>query len=379
MVKNGLDRIEDYDSCLRGRRLGLITSVSGVTTDLKSAVDVLSKRYRVTALFGPEHGVRGEGGAGEAVEDEVDPHTGIPVYSLYQKESRQISKEQLKEVDALVYDIQDVGARYYTYISTLFGLMRSCELSQKELVVLDRLNPLGGRIEGNLLSSGCESFIGCYPICMRYGMTVGELSRMIYAEQQFSFPITIVPALGWRRHMLFPATGNLWMPPSPGMPHFETALVYPGTCLFEGTNVSEGRGTSLPFEMIGAPYVDGYRLSKEMNGKKLPGVLFTPAYFTPTASKYRGEHCEGVQLHVTDPESFCPVKTALTLLFAVKERYDKFSFLPPSSEGEKSTIELLYGNGEILREDVALPELLEACDRDSEAFARRIRPYLMYD
>ncbi len=380
MVKNGIDCIGKYESLFRGQRLGLITSVSGVTSDLRPMVDVLSSAWQVTALFGPEHGVRGNAGAGEAVEDEVDAHTGIPVYSLYRSDSKRLRPEQLDRVDTLVYDIQDVGARYYTFISTMYYAMQSCEESRKGLIILDRLNPLGGQTEGNLIAEQYESFVGSYPICMRYGMTVGELAQMIYAEQGYTFPLSVVPVEGWKRSQLFFETGNLWMMPSVGMPRFETALVYPGTCLFEGTNVSEGRGTSVPFEMIGAPYIDADRFCARIREKKLPGVLFTPAYFTPSESKYQGEHCEGVLLHVTDPHAFAPVETGIVLLKEIRGCYPKeFAFLPPKREGGRSMIELLYGNDRILRDDLTAEDLLSECKKDSAAFEERKRPYLLYE
>lgn len=380
MVLNGIDRIGQYGDAFRGKRLGLITSISGVDTELRASIDVLSEKYTLAALFSPEHGVRGNVEAGGVVDTYKDPYSGIMVYSLYRKDSKRFTEEMLEGIDALVYDIQDVGARYYTFISTMYYACQECEKRQREFIVLDRLNPLGDKVEGNLLQEGYESFVGAYPLCMRYGLTVGELARMIYAEQGYTFPLTVIPVQGWRRKMLFPDTGNLWVMPSLGLPRFESALLYPGTCLFEGTNLSEGRGTSAPFELIGAPYVDGCRFARYMNGRKLPGVMFSPAYFTPAASKYAGEACEGVHIHVSDAHGVEACRTALELLFGFRELYPKhFSYLPPFREGGRKSAELLFGSDRLIREEVPLQELLKEFERDSREFAARKEKYHLYE
>ena len=379
MVLNGIDRIGQYDAVLKGKRLGLITSISGVNNSLCSSIDILSEKYTLAALYSPEHGVRGNVAAGGIVDTYKDPYSGIMVYSLYRSDSKRFTDEMLKGIDALVYDIQDVGTRYYTFISTMYYACQECEKRQMEFIILDRLNPLGDAAEGVLLQEGYESFVGAYPICMRYGLTVGELAKMIYDEQGYTFPLTVIPVDGWQRTMLFPATGNLWIMPSLGLPRFETALLYPGTCLFEGTNLSEGRGTSAPFELIGAPYVDGYRFAKYMNERKLPGVLFSPAYFTPTTSKHTGEACEGVHIHVTDMHTFEACRTGLELLFGFREIYpEHFAFLPPLHEGGRKGIELLFGDNAITREDMSLQNLLEKYYQDSNQFAVRKEKYHIY-
>lgn len=379
MIKNGIDCIDKYDKVLRGKRLGLITSISGVDQKLCSTIEILAGKYELRALFAPEHGVRGNVGAGDVVDSYTDPYTGIPVFSLYRKDSKRLTEEMLELVDAVVYDIQDLGVRYFTFISTMYYAMQACEGCQKEMIILDRLNPLGGKAEGNLIKPEYESFIGAYPLCMRYGLTIGELAEMIYEEQQYHFPLTVIPIEGWNREMLFPETGNIWVMPSLGMPRFETALLYPGTCLFEGTNLSEGRGTAAPFELIGAPYVDGYRFAKHMNERKLPGVLFSPAYFVPSTSKYEKEECQGVHVHITDINAFCPAKTGLTLLYAFRSCYPKhFRFLEPFREGGRRSIELLFGNNKIIDSNISLEELLESFERDSELFCRRKEKYHRY-
>lgn len=379
MIRNGIDRITEYDHLLKGKRLGLITSISGVSNRLKSTIDIISRHYELTALFAPEHGVRGNIGAGDDVYDYRDPYSGIPVYSLYSKDSKRITKEMLDQVDAVIYDIQDLGVRYYTFISTMYYTMQECEKYGREVIILDRLNPLGDQAEGNLIAKQYQSFIGAYSLCMRYGLTIGELAEMIYDEQGFSFPMSVIPIAGWKRHMLFPETGNLWVMPSPGMPRFETALLYPGTCLFEGTNLSEGRGTAAPFEIIGAPYVDGYRFAAYMNAKNIPGVLFSPAYFIPSFSKHQNISCEGVHIHITDVKLLRPTELGVILLYAFRELYpDDFAFLPPFREGGRRSIELLFGNSAIMTE--ASPEkILESFRHDSEKFYLRKQKYHKYD
>lgn len=379
MVLNGIDRISEYDNVFRGKRLGLITSISGVNVKLRASIDILSEKYTLAALFSPEHGVRGNVEAGGVVDTYQDPYSGIPVYSLYRKESKRFTDEMLEGIDVLVYDIQDVGTRYYTFISTMYYACQECEKRQMEFIILDRPNPLGDKAEGNLLQEGYESFVGAYPLCMRYGLTIGELAGMIYAEQGYSFPLTVIPVQGWQRDMLFPETGNLWVMPSLGLPRFESALLYPGTCLFEGTNLSEGRGTSAPFEIIGAPYVDGYRFAQYMNGRKLPGVLFSPVYFTPTASKHAGEACEGIHIHVSDVHAVEACRTGLELLFGFRELYpEHFSYLPPFREGGRKSVELLFGSDEISKEDASLQSILEKFEKDSQSFTARKQQYHLY-
>lgn len=378
MVKNGIDNIKEYNHIFKGKKLGLITSISGTDNQLNSSIDIILDSYELTALFAPEHGVRGNIQAGGDVENAADPYTNIPVYSLYSNDSKRLTKDMLDHIDALVYDIQDLGVRYYTFISTMYYSMQECEKYGKEMIILDRLNPLGDKVEGNIMSKKYESFIGAYSLCMRYGLTIGELAEMMYDEQSFTFPMTVIPITGWKRNMLFPETGNLWIMPSPGMPRFETALLYPGTCLFEGTNLSEGRGTAAPFEIIGAPFVDGYRFTKHMNHLHLPGVIFSPAYFTPSFSKHENKDCEGVHIHITDKNRLNSAEIGLTLLFAFKECYpDKFEFLPPIREGGRRSIELLFGNHDIMTEQ-SPEKLLETYRIDSENFYERKKKYHKY-
>lgn len=381
MIQCGIDRIREYDRVFRGKRLGLITSASGVDRSLTSTVDRLAESYNLTALFSPEHGLRGNVEAGGNVDTYRDPDTGVMVYSLYGQAGRKLSPERLREVDAVVYDIQDLGVRYYTFISTMYYAMQSCSETGKELIILDRPDPLGGlAVEGNVVEPGFESFVGVYSICMRYGLTVGELAAMMHKEGNYTCPLTIIPVSGWKRSMLYPETDLVWMMPSPNIPKFESALVYSGTCLFEGTNLSEGRGTTAPFEIIGAPFVDGRVLAKAMNGKKLPGVLFSPACFTPTASKHQGVACQGVHIHVTDPRPFLAADTGVELLFEIKNRWpEEFQFLPTTPEWGRPFSQVLFGGPEIMEEGMTAGKIREKFSQDSQAFAKRKEAYHLYD
>jgi len=379
MIRNGIDNIAAYDSLFVNKRIGLITSPTGLTHDLTSAIQILHERYGLAALFSPEHGVRGDQDAGALVDTYTDPATGVPVYSLYRKDSKRLTPDMLDAVDLVVYDIQDVGVRYYTFIYTMLYALEDCAKAGKRIVVLDRINPLDGvTVEGNLLKPGYESFVGGYPLCVRYGLTAGEVAVMANDEMGWQADLHVVRCEGWERGMLFPDSGRLWVPPSLGIPRFETALLYPGTCLFEGTNLSEGRGTALPFETIGAPFVDAQALADEMNAKRLPGVRFRPVYFKPTASKHQGELCGGVQLHVTDARALRPVETGVTLLFSVKAMFRSFAFLPPIKEGSRPFIDLLGGDNVYRDESVDVPALLAQFREESIAFAERKRQYHLY-
>lgn len=381
MIQCGIDRIREYDRVFRGKRLGLITSASGVDRSLTSTVDRLTESYDLAALFSPEHGLRGNVEAGGNVDTYRDPDTGVMVYSLYGQAGRKLSPERLREVDAVVYDIQDLGVRYYTFISTMYYAMQSCSEAGKELIILDRPDPLGGlAVEGNVVEPGYESFVGVYSLCMRYGLTVGELAAMMHKEGNYTCPLTIIPVSGWKRSMLYPETDLVWMMPSPNIPKFESALVYSGTCLFEGTNLSEGRGTTAPFEIIGAPFVDGRVLAKAMNGKKLPGVLFSPAYFTPTASKHQGIACQGVHIHVTDPRAFLAADTGVELLFEIKNRWpEEFQFLPTTPEWGRPFSQVLFGGPEIMEAGMTAEKIRERFSQDSQVFAKRKEAYHLYD
>ena len=379
MVLNGIDRIRDFDSLFKEKKLGVITSQSGLSKDFTPSWKILAERYTVRALFAPEHGLYGCEDAGAVWEGEKSSVSGIPLYSLYRHDGQDFKPAMLTDIDALVYDIQDVGIRFYTYISTLILALRAASAHGKTVIVLDRPNPLGGvKTEGNIVKKDFESFVGMYPLCIRYGLTVAELARMVHTEEQLRCPLHIVPMEHWHRDMLFTETGRVWIPPSPNLPHFDNTLAYPGTALFEGTDVSEGRGTANPFTLIGAPYIDAEQLADTMNAAGLRGVHFLPARFTPSASKYVGVLCFGVQLFITDYHTFEPVKTGVTLLFAVKTAYpDDFRFLPPAEGNILASIDRLGGDS-LLRTASSAAEVYTIFEKEAEVFYRHIRPFFIY-
>lgn len=379
MIRNGIDRISEGAHVLKGKRIGLITSPTGLAENFRSTIDILHEQFHLAAMFSPEHGVRGDKEAGALVDDYTDEATGVPVYSLYRKDSKRLTPDMLDAVDIVVYDIQDVGARYYTFIYTMLYAMEDCAKAGKPFVVLDRINPLDGTtVEGNVLKDGFRSFVGNYSLAVRYGLSAGEVAVMANDEMNWNAELHVVRCEGWNRSMLFPDTGRVWIPPSMGIPTFHTALLYPGTCLFEGTNLSEGRGTTAPFQLIGAPFVDAERLARAMNAKRLPGVHFRPAYFKPTFSKHQGELCGGVYVHVLDERAVRPVELGVHLLFEVKAQAEPFAFLPPVREGGRPFIDLLCGDSAYREPAANAAELTERFAEESRAFAERKRPYHLY-
>jgi len=320
VTSTGLDVwATDGFAALAGKRVGAIVNPTSVDGRFRHLADLLhqSSKAKLTALFGPEHGIRGEAQymvpVGEVARDR---QTQVPVYSLYGSTFESLSPrpEQLAGLDALVFDIQDVGSRYYTYVYTMALAMKAAAKAKLPFYVLDRPNPIGGtQLEGNLVGKGFESFVGLFPIPNRHGMTAGELAKLFNAEEQLGCELTVVPCEGWRRSMYFRDTGLPFISPSPNMPTEDTALVYPGMCQGEGTNVSEGRGTCRPFEQFGAPWLDGRAVADQLESLQLPGVRFRPVAFTPTFDKFTGQSCEGAFLHVTDRQAFRPLLTGFAV------------------------------------------------------------------
>jgi uncharacterized protein YbbC (DUF1343 family) len=354
-----------------------------VLPDLGSSFDALrAAGVQVTALFGMEHGISGAVADGAEVCDAFDAETRIPVYSLYGS-TREPSAAMLARLDALVFDVQDVGVRFYTFITTLYYVLRAAGKHGVSVIVLDRPNPINGvTIEGPLIEPGLESFVGIAPIPIRHGMTVGELARCFNTEFGFGADLTVVPMKGWRREMWFDQLGAPWVPTSPGMPHLSTAVVYPGTCLVEGTNLSEGRGTALPFEQIGAPWLVGRRVALDLNRLELEGVRFRPAEFVPFAGKHADQPCSGVQVHVTDRDAFRPVAMGLHLLAVCRTAArEQFAFLRSSWEGHPPHLDLLAGDARI-REGLDTGAPVAALMSDwlaiAAAWRERRRPYLLY-
>jgi uncharacterized protein YbbC (DUF1343 family) len=306
-VKTGIEVLSERGfDLLRGKRVGLVTNPTGVDRQLRSTIDILHEAVNLTALFGPEHGVRGDFAAGDHVGDQVDPQTGIPVYSLYGK-NRKPGKEALEQVDVLVYDIQDIGARSYTYISTMGLVMEAAAEYDKEVVILDRPNPLGGiRVEGALVEEGHVSFVSQYPIPYVYGLTCGELAMMLNGEGMLEggvrCQLKVVSMEGWRRNMTFDRTGLPWVPTSPHIPDYRTAFFYPATGIMGELDPNMiGIGYTLPFQVLATEKIDADQLAEAMNALGLPGVRFRPIYFTPYYMPLKGKALQGVQLHLTDP------------------------------------------------------------------------------
>ena len=378
MVQFGADRTAEFAHFFTGR-VALLTGPSGRTRSNQSTIQVLKDRCDLKLLLAPEHGVRGDKAAGAFFADEIDPESGLPVCSLYTKESKRLSSQLLERFDTLVYDIADVGCRYYTFISTLYGCITDCAAAGKRLVVLDRPNPLGDRVEGGLLQEEVSSFVGCYPIPVCYGLTCGELARMMNEEQHLGCDLKIVPCANLTREMTFRDWNHYWVMPSLGIPRFETALLYPGTCLIEGTCLSEGRGTADPFAIIGAPFIEADRFSRSMNHLNLPGVVTTPVYFTPTTSKHQGQLCGGIHLHITDEKQLRPVELGVRLLDLLRKCYpDDFRLLPPFREGGKPFLSLLAGHRAFESPQWDAEEILNRYARECEDFRLRKAPYELY-
>jgi uncharacterized protein YbbC (DUF1343 family) len=346
--------IQTEASILKGKKIGLITNQSGVDRNLCHDVDLLKKMkdVQLVALFAPEHGIRGIVQAGDQVENSTDPSTGLPVYSLYGKYIRPTA-DMLRGIDVLLYDIQDVGLRFYTYISTLAECMKAAAANHIPFLVLDRPAPLNGvQVEGNILEDQFHSMVGPFPIPVRYGLTPGELAMWAKDYLQLDLPLKVIRMKNWHRRQWYDETGLSWVPPSPNLPTLESALVYSGTCFLEGTNVSEGRGTAKPFELLGAPWIDGPQMAKQLNNLSLPGVRFRPVSFSPSFSKFRGENCQGVQIHVIDRNLFSPIETGMRILLVLNRMY------PREFSWEGKHFDRLIGNG-VTRFDIERGESWE--------------------
>jgi len=383
-VRSGLDVVlSERRDLLQGQRVGLVTSASAVTRTVVPAADALRSSCALVALFGPEHGVTAHAADGAPVPFALDGHTGLPVYSLYGA-TKKPSVEMLNGIDALVFDIQDVGARFYTYIWTMSYVLEAAAEHRVPMIVLDRPNPIGGQIcEGPMIERGYEFFVGRYPIPVRHGLTMGEIARLLNAERPLGANLTVVESEGWRRSMWFDQTGLPWVPPSPAMPKLDTAIVYPGMCLLEGTNVSAGRGTATPFESIGAPWIDGYRLASALYDQSLPGVRFRPTFFVPSASKYQGETCQGVFVHVMDRDTFRPLRTGLHVLSTIRRLWpDEFAWRKTGSDGRPPHFDTLIGNGwvrERIEAGRAVAEIVASWQEELARFDELRRKYILYE
>jgi uncharacterized protein YbbC (DUF1343 family) len=386
-VRSGLDvLLADRASLLRGRRIALLAHQASVDARLRHAAPLLAdmRGPALAALWAPEHGLWGAPQDHAHIRSTRDPLTGRPVASLYGAR-REPSRAMFRGLDAVVIDLQDVGARYYTFIWTTALVMRAAAAAGVEVVVLDRPNPLGGvRVEGNVADPAYASFVGLYPLAIRHGMTIGEVAAYLNATHGLGCRLTVVRMRGWRRRMLWEDTGLPWVAPSPNMPTPDTARVYPGGCLYEGTNLSEGRGTTRPFEWVGAPYLDADAYAAGLMALRLPGVTFRAARFTPMFHKWAGRLCRGVQIHVTDVDRFKPYLTGLGII-AVARRLAPRAFAwrrpPYEFERTKLPIDILCGT-DTIRKAIARGQPLRAIERawapGLAAWMRRRARFLLY-
>jgi len=380
--------LESKLDLLDGARVGLIVNPASIDSHFRHAADLFHQHQQInlTALFGPQHGIRGE------TQDNMiewqsfrDKRTGLPAYSLY-GETRKPTPEMLAEVDVLVFDIQDVGTRVYTFIYTMALAMEAARDCNKRFVVLDRPNPINGvQIEGNILEPEFQSFVGMFPIPMRHGMTIGELALMFNRHFGIGCDLEVVRMEGWRRKMWFEDTGLPWVMPSPNMPTIDTAAVYPGSVMIEGANISEGRGTTRPFEIIGAPFIDPEALTDALTKDTFPGVMFRPVHFEPTFHKFAGALCGGIQIHVTDRNAFKPVITGVAIISAIRGLYtDRFEWRPPPYEyvHDKLPFDVINGSSglrEQIESNVALSEIEESWREGVLGFQSLRSEYILYE
>jgi uncharacterized protein YbbC (DUF1343 family) len=372
--------IQHHLSALQGARIGLVTNPTGLDATLRPTLDLLLEAgLNVTALFGPEHGIRGDAPAGAHVASGVDPVTGIPVHSLYGP-TKKPTPEMLEAVDLLLFEIQDAGARFYTYTWTLALCMEAAAECGKRLIVLDRPNPIGGEaVEGGLIRPGLETFVGLRPIPIRHGLTHGEIARWLNGRFGPACDLTVIPMEGWRRSMYWEETGLPFVPASPATNMPTMLQLYPGTCFIEGVNLSEGRGTSLPFQVFGAPWLNERAVVAELTLRNLPGVLFRPHHFTPLTSKHQGEFCRGVQVHVVDKRALRPVELGAHLLDVVRQLHpEQFEWVKGST---RHWIDLLTGSS-LLREAInagaPIEPVLATWREEAEAFRAEAAPFLLY-
>jgi len=392
-VRTGLERLlESGPSCAglrEGARIGLVAHPASVDRDLVHAVDLLAGDPRLTLLhlFGPEHGLRGEAQDMESVDGAVDAETGLPVSSLYgsDPESLRPAREEIEALDAVVYDLQDVGSRYYTFIYTLSYVMEAARDADRPVVVLDRPNPIGGRaVGGPVLDPSLESFVGRFPIPVRHGMTSGELAGMFNEAFGIGCDLRVVPMTGWRREVRFEETGLPWVAPSPNMPTPDTARVYPGGCLIEGTNLSEGRGTTRPFELVGAPWLNGSALASTLDMIDLPGARFRATVFRPMFHKHAARTCGGIQVHVTDAEAFRPFSVYLAIVReAMRQDRESFDWRREAYEFEtdRLAIDLLLGRPDLrpmLESGASVEEMEGVWSEELAAFLELRERFLLY-
>ncbi len=377
-VLTGLDVLmRDPHALLQNKRVGLLTNPTGVTRDLRQNIDALrAASVNLVALFSPEHGLAASAAEGARVASGRDARTGLPIHSLYDT-IRKPTREMLAHLDILLFDLQDVGVRFYTYTVTLALTLEACAENPLPIIVLDRPNPINGiTIEGPILDPTLQSFVGHGPLSIRYGMTIGELARFYNTELKIHAELQVIALEGWRRAMWGDETCLAWVPPSPNMPHISTAALYPGMCLIEGTTVSIGRGTSLPFEIVGAPWIDGHALAEALNALGLNGVRFRPIAFTPTANRFPHENCFGVQVHVRDRNTLRPLTLTLHLLSTLRHMY------PRQFEWRADGFNRLIGDASVrekIDQGVSVSRIMDSWTSAQVQFNQKRDKYLLYD
>jgi uncharacterized protein YbbC (DUF1343 family) len=388
-VQPGLEVLFDDPRPIAGKNIGLVTNQSAVTGDLRHVVDLLhrGRGWKLTTLFGPEHGIWGEAQDMAHVDHSIDPMTGLTVYSLYGASEKDLAPrpELLRNLDALVIDLQDIGSRYYTFIYTMALCMREAAQAGVQVIVLDRPNPIDGlHLEGNIGEERFSSFVGMFPLPTRHAMTAGELARYFNEVFQLNCELVVIPMRGWRRSMWWGDTGLPWVIPSPNMPTVSTATVYPGMCLIEGTNLSEGRGTTHPFELFGAPWLDPFKLAEKLNAIGLPGIRFRPHYFLPTFQKHAGKVCGGVELHVTNRGDFEPYRTGRWCVKIARDMNpDKFDWRRETYEfvSDRLAIDLLAGSAryrELVESGGNIEEWVAEWEEPLRVFAKTREEFLLY-
>jgi uncharacterized protein YbbC (DUF1343 family) len=378
-VRPGIETfLADVPESLQGKRVGLITNHTGIDRQKTPDIDLIAKHkdLKLVALLAPEHGIRGTAQNGEKVIDEIDPKTGVPVYSLYMAEDRGPTPEMLKNVDVLVYDLQEVGGRTWTYVSTMALSMQAAARKGIPFVVLDRPNPIGGEIvEGARLDPRFKSFVGMYPIPARHGMTVGELATLFNKKYGIGANLLVARVANWRRSQWFDHTGLPWVNPSPNLRSLAALMSYPGSVYFEGTNLSEGRGTDRPFEQVGAPWLKAQEVARAMNERRLPGIQFEAIRMVvaPTAAKHKGQTIPAIRFVITDRQAYRPVRTSLLLIDEIHRRH-------PHEFAWAATIDRLTGSDKVRLaiEGGRLYSLLEEWDREAMEFHESRKPYLLY-
>ncbi len=384
-VKTGLEvLLERRLDVVAGKRVALLAAPSSVDRQLRSSVNCLYRQpaVQLVALFGPEHGLRGAAQAGSPVAADIDRLTRLPVHSLYGA-TQSPSPEMLRGIDAIIIDLQDVGVRFYTFVATMLAVMRAARRAGIAVIVLDRPAPITGtRVEGPLLEPAYTSFVGPAPLPIRYGLTIGEIARLLNSETGLGCDLTVIGLEGWTRGMWYDDTALPFLPSSPNLPTLDSLTLYPGTCLIEGTNISEGRGTTRPFEYIGAPWLEAEPLAERLNALELAGARFRPVYFVPTFGKYQNELCAGVHIYVSDRARFQPVRAMLYVLQALKRAYPtEFAWRQPWAAGGRLPIDLLWGSDSLRRcidAERPVEELIESWAAGKAAFLRQRERYMLY-